>query len=53
MNLIKLLGSAALAALLVTTAQAQDTVKIGWAIPKSGPERRAPPSPRCRTTRCG
>ena len=37
MNLIKLLGSAALAALLVTTAQAQDTVKIGWALPKSGP----------------
>src|ERR1044072_8802731 len=37
MNLIKLLGSAVLAALLVTTAQAQDTVKIGWALPKSGP----------------
>jgi branched-chain amino acid transport system substrate-binding protein len=39
MNLIKLLGSAALAVLLVTTAQAQDTVKIGWALPKSGPGR--------------
>src|ERR1041384_70986 len=36
-TLVKLVGSAALAALLATPAQAQDTVKIGWALPKSGP----------------
>jgi len=34
---VKLLSSAALAALLASAAQAQDTVKIGWAISKSGP----------------
>jgi len=34
---VKLLSSAALAALFASAAQAQDTVKIGWAISKSGP----------------
>jgi branched-chain amino acid transport system substrate-binding protein len=36
-TMIRLFSSAALAALLATAAQAQDTVKIGWAISKSGP----------------
>jgi branched-chain amino acid transport system substrate-binding protein len=36
-TLVRFFSSAALAALLATTAQAQDTVKIGWAISKSGP----------------
>jgi hypothetical protein len=36
-TLLKLLSAAAGAALFATAAPAQGTIKIGWAIPKTGP----------------